>query len=57
MNNSYQVKVNNAFDFEIDKKTVLNLDSLKVSDAEFHVLQNTNSYKSEITEANFNQKK
>ena len=57
MKNSYQVKVNNTFDFEIDKKTVLNLDSLKVSDSEFHVLQNNNSYKVEITKANFNQKK
>jgi biotin carboxyl carrier protein len=55
--NSYQVKVDNTFDFEIDKKTVLNLDSLKVSDSEFHVLQNNNSYKAEITKANFNQKK
>jgi biotin carboxyl carrier protein len=55
--NSYQVKVNNTFDFEIDKKVALHLDSLKVSDAEFHVLQNNNSYKAEITEANFNQKK
>lgn len=57
MKNSYQVKVDNTFDFEIDKKTVLNLDSLKVSDSEFHVLQNNNSYKAEITKANFNQKK
>ena len=57
MKKSYQVKVNNTFGFEIDKKTVLNLDSLKVSDSEFHVLQNNNSYKAEITEANFNQKK
>jgi biotin carboxyl carrier protein len=55
--NSYQVKVNKTFDFEIDKKTVLNLDSLKISDAKFHVLQNNKSYKVEITEANFNQKK
>ncbi|TXD53035.1 MULTISPECIES: acetyl-CoA carboxylase biotin carboxyl carrier protein subunit [unclassified Polaribacter] len=57
MKNSYQVKVNNTSDFEIDEKTVLNLDSFKVSDAEFHVLQQNNSYKAEITEANFNQKK
>lgn len=57
MKNSYQVKVNNTFDFEIDKKTVLNLDSLKVSDAKFHVLHNNKSYKVEITKANFNQKK
>lgn len=57
MKNSYQLKVNNTFDFEIDKKTVLNLDSLKISDAKFHVLQNNKSYKVEITEANFNQKK
>jgi biotin carboxyl carrier protein len=54
--NSYHVKVNNNFDFEIDKQSVLKLDSLQVSDSEFHVLHNNYSYKTEITEANFNQK-
>lgn len=56
MKKSYQVKVNNSFDFEIDKQAILNLDSLKVSDTEFHVLQNNISYKAEITDANFHQK-
>ncbi|MDP5104747.1 MAG: acetyl-CoA carboxylase biotin carboxyl carrier protein subunit [Polaribacter sp.] len=56
MKNSYQVKVNTTFDFEIDKQAILDLDSLKVSDTEFHVLQNNKSYKAEVAEANFNQK-
>lgn len=56
MKNSYQVKVNSTFDFKIDKQAILDLDSLQVSDTQFHVLQNNKSYKAEITEANFNQK-
>jgi biotin carboxyl carrier protein len=54
--NSYQVKVNNTFDFKIDKEAVLNLDSLKISDSKLHILQNNISYKTEIIKANFNQK-
>jgi biotin carboxyl carrier protein len=56
MKNSYQVKVNDTFDFEIDKQAVLNLDSIEVSDSKFHVLQNNNSFKTEIIKANFDQK-
>ncbi|PQJ81352.1 acetyl-CoA carboxylase biotin carboxyl carrier protein subunit [Polaribacter glomeratus] len=56
MKNPYQVKVNNTFDFEIDAKAVSNLDSFEVSDSKLHVLQNNISYKTEIIEANFNQK-
>jgi biotin carboxyl carrier protein len=54
--NSYLVKVNNTFDFEIDKKVALDLDALEISDSEFHILQNNSSYKAEITEASFDQK-
>lgn len=56
MNNSYQIKVNNTFDFKIDKQAVLELDSLEVSNSKFHVLDKNNAYKAEVTEANFNQK-
>ena len=54
--NSYQVKENNTFDFKIDTEAILNLDSLKVSDLKFHILQNNTSYKTEIIKADFNQK-
>jgi biotin carboxyl carrier protein len=54
--NSYQVKVNNTFDFKIDTEAVLNLDSLEISDLKFHILQNNTSYKTEIIKADFNQK-
>jgi len=54
--NSYRVKVNDTFDFEIDQQAVLDLDSLKITDSEFHVLENHKSYKAEITKADFHQK-
>lgn len=56
MKNSYQVKVNNTFDFEIDTKDVSKLDSLKVSDSNFHVLSKNKSYKAAVIEADFNEK-
>lgn len=56
MKNSYPVKVNDTFNFEIDKKDALEADSLEISDTEFHVLQNNNSYKVEIIKASFHQK-
>ncbi|OAD44819.1 acetyl-CoA carboxylase biotin carboxyl carrier protein subunit [Polaribacter atrinae] len=56
MKKPYQITVNNTFDFKIDKKDILNLDSLKISDSEFHVLYNNISYKTEITKANFQEK-
>lgn len=56
MKNSYQVKVNYIFDFEIDKQVVLKLDAIEISDSKFHVLQNNNSFKTEIIEADFHQK-
>ncbi|QVY65699.1 acetyl-CoA carboxylase biotin carboxyl carrier protein subunit [Polaribacter sp. Q13] len=56
MKNSYQVKVNDTFDFNIDEQAVKKLDTLQVSDSEFHVLDNHLSYKTEITKSNFNEK-
>ncbi|AUC23738.1 acetyl-CoA carboxylase biotin carboxyl carrier protein subunit [Polaribacter sejongensis] len=56
MKHAYQVKVNDTFDFKIDEQAVKKLDTLQVSDSEFHVLHNHLSYKTEITNANFNEK-
>lgn len=56
MNNSYKVKVNNQFDFELDDTSTSNLNSLETSSNKFHVLQDNLSYKAEITEADFNKK-
>jgi biotin carboxyl carrier protein len=52
----YQVIVNNTFEFKIDKQAILDLDSLEVSNSKFHVLHKNKAYKTEINEANFNQK-
>jgi biotin carboxyl carrier protein len=54
--NSYQVKVNNTFDFKIDNQVALDLDSIEISDSNFHVLHKNNAYKIAITEAKFSQK-
>lgn len=56
MKKSYQVKVNDTFDFKIDEQAVKKLDALQVSDSEFHVLHHHISYKTEIVKANFNEK-
>ena len=56
MKHAYQVKVNDTFDFKIDEQAVKKLDTLKVSDSEFHVLDNHLSYKTEIINANFYEK-
>jgi biotin carboxyl carrier protein len=53
MKHAYQVKVNDTFDFKIDEQAVKKLDTLQVSDSEFHVLDNHLSYKIEIINANF----
>jgi biotin carboxyl carrier protein len=54
--NSYQVKVNNTFEFKIDNQVASDLDSIQVSDSKFHVLHKNNAYKTEITDTNFSQK-
>ncbi|QXP70511.1 acetyl-CoA carboxylase biotin carboxyl carrier protein subunit [Polaribacter sp. R2A056_3_33] len=56
MKHAYQVKVNDTFDFKIDEQAVKKLDTLQVSDSEFHVLDNHLSYKTEIINANFYEK-
>ena len=56
MNAKYTAKVNNLFDFEIDKQSISDLDALQVSDTKFHVLNNSKSYSAEINDSNYNQK-
>ncbi|MFD2540967.1 acetyl-CoA carboxylase biotin carboxyl carrier protein subunit [Lacinutrix gracilariae] len=53
MNTSYKVKVNNTTEIDITEKDALALDAIPTSSSSFHVLQNNNSYKAEIKEANF----
>ncbi|WP_034058121.1 acetyl-CoA carboxylase biotin carboxyl carrier protein subunit [Lacinutrix jangbogonensis] len=56
MNENFKIKVNNATVFNISSEEASTLDSIKVSDSKFHVLQDNKAYKTEITEADFNTK-
>lgn len=57
MSTSYTVKVNNDFDFDIDAIELAKLDAVQNSESEFHILSENKSYKANIINANFNQKK
>jgi biotin carboxyl carrier protein len=56
MSKIIKAKVNNTFDFEFTEDDISNLDNIKISDTDFHILQQHKSYKAEITNADFNTK-
>ncbi len=56
MSQTYKVNVNNTFDIDISSQQISNLDAIKDSHSEFHVLQDNKSYKCQIIESNFNSK-
>ncbi len=57
MNTSYNVKVNNDFDFVIDETALANLNAVQDSDTTFHILNEHKSYKAVLIDADFIQKK
>ncbi len=57
MSTSYTVKVNNDFDFDIDAIELAKFDAVQNSESEFHILSENKSYKANIINADFNQKK
>jgi len=56
MGKVFKANVNDTFDFEIKNDEILNLDTVKTSDSQYHILQDNKSFKVEINEANFNTK-
>ena len=56
MNISYKVKVNDNSEFEVTSQDISALDSVKVSNQSYHILDNNTSYKAEILASNFNKK-
>ena len=56
MNQKFKVKVNNSFDFEITSEKASQIDAVKISDTKYHILHDYQSYKTEITQADFNKK-
>ena len=56
MSKLYKVKVNSLTEIDVTEKDVSTLDSIKTSPSKFHILQNNNSFKAEIIEADFGKK-
>lgn len=56
MNTSYKVKINNTTEIDITKDAALALDTIETAPSKFHILQNNNSFKAEITEGNFKER-
>ena len=57
MDNKYQVKVNDSFEFDLKDDDISKLDALKTSDAKYHVLQDNTPYVAELVDSDFNRKK
>ncbi|WP_420602297.1 biotin/lipoyl-containing protein [Flagellimonas sp.] len=54
MENSYVIKVDESFDFQLSGEDISKLDILKTGNSTFHLLKNGTSYKVEISNADFN---
>lgn len=57
MSDTYKVKVNENFNFDITNATAQNLDAVSVSNNKFHILHNGQSVQAEIVSTDFNAKK
>jgi biotin carboxyl carrier protein len=53
MKNSYQTKVNDVFNFEIDSEDLKTLDSVEVTNNSFHVLKDNKSFNATISKADY----
>jgi len=56
MHKSFKVNINESFDFDISETDSSNLNCIKISDNEYHILHENSSYKAEITSSKFNKK-
>lgn len=54
MENSYAIKVNENFDFQLSEADISSLDMLKTGDDTFHLLKNGVSYHIQIVKTDFN---
>jgi len=53
MSNVYKVNVDKTFQFDISKDDVLKVDTLKINDSNYHVLEQSKPYQIEIIQADF----
>ncbi|WP_373059311.1 acetyl-CoA carboxylase biotin carboxyl carrier protein subunit [Zunongwangia sp. H14] len=57
MEKKYKIKVNNSYEYEFTKDEIDALDQQQISASKFHVLKDNHSFKAEILDSNFNNKK
>jgi len=56
MKNNFKVKVDSKWDFDIPVDEVLNLDSVKLNDENYHLLMDHKSIEAEVITSNFNKR-
>lgn len=56
MDKKYKVEVNDSLKFDLKSSNLKNLDILKLSDSNYHVLKNNKSFDIKLLESNFNNK-
>lgn len=56
MKNNFKVKVNSKWEFDIPDDEILSLDAVRLKGKNYHLLENNQSYQSEIVDANFNKR-
>ena len=56
MSQSFKINVNSSLNFDISETESSQLNSIKISDNNYHVLHDNTSFKAEITTSDFNKK-
>ncbi|MCK5400919.1 MAG: acetyl-CoA carboxylase biotin carboxyl carrier protein subunit [Flavobacteriaceae bacterium] len=56
MKNSFKVKVNSKWEFDIPNEDVHSLDVVKIKEMKYHLLEDYQSFQGEIIDANFNKR-
>ena len=53
MSKTYKIHVNNSFETELSESDILNANIVELTDSKYHIINNSNSYKATIIEADF----
>ncbi|WP_109299139.1 acetyl-CoA carboxylase biotin carboxyl carrier protein subunit [Aquimarina sp. AU474] len=56
MSSTNKVKVNNQFEFDLTEKDIANIDAIYTSDAQYHIIEDSISYHTEIVSSDFDKK-
>ena len=56
MSKNFKAKVNNSIDFDISTDDIADLDIVKISHSNYHLLHNNKSFHSKVVFSNFNKK-